>query len=75
MKIEVLVSAMHQADHSLYQRMNLSTDAVIINQCDRLEKQEEEVEGCYVLFYSCPDRGVGRSRNLALAQALSLIHI
>ena len=69
MKIEVLVSAMHQADHSLYQRMNLSTDAVIINQCDRLEKQEEEVAGCSVLLYSCPDRGVGRSRNLALAQA------
>ena len=69
MKIEVLVSAMHQADHSLYRRMNLSTDAVIINQCDSLEIQEEEIAGRSVRLYSCPDRGVGRSRNLALAQA------
>ena len=35
MKLEVLVTTMHQKDISKYISMNLQTDAVIANQADR----------------------------------------
>ena len=34
MKLQVLVSCMHQQDYSLLEKMNIQTDAIIINQCD-----------------------------------------
>ena len=34
MKIQVLVAAMHQTDHSLPEKMKIQCDAIIGNQCD-----------------------------------------
>lgn len=39
MKLQVLVSCMHQQDYSLLEKM-YQTDAIIINQCD-INKFEE----------------------------------
>ncbi len=69
MKVEVLASVMHEEPDALIHRMGLDSDAVIINQCDRLDYQEKEVSGHRIRFYSFPDRGVGRSRNEAILRA------
>ena len=69
MKVEVLASVMHQEPAALVRRMNLSTDAVIINQCDRYDAEELEWRGHRVRFFSFAERGVGRSRNNAILKA------
>jgi len=65
-KVEVLVACMHRTNTSLYNEMNIQTDAVIINQCDRFERTVSTINGNELKFYSFNERGVGRSRNHAL---------
>ena len=69
MKIQVLVATMHQTDHSLIEKMNIQTDAVIINQCDRNEYEEFSYNGHAIRFISTTQRGLSRSRNMALSYA------
>lgn len=69
MKVQVLASVMNQDMHTIVKQMNLDTDAVIINQCDRYEAEEMEWKGHKVRFFSCAERGVGRSRNNAILRA------
>lgn len=69
MKVEVLVATMHQKDHSLVEKMNIQTDAVIINQCDREDHEEFEHNGKRIKFISNKERGLSRSRNLAIKSA------
>lgn len=69
MKVEVLASVMFQSLEDLAEKMQLDSDAVIINQCDRLGYEEKEHRGHTLRFFSFPDRGVGRSRNEAILRA------
>ena len=69
MKVEVLVSVMNQNLEDLAEQMQLDSDAVIINQCDRLGYEEKAHKGHTLRFFSFPDRGVGRSRNEAILRA------
>ncbi len=69
MSVEVLASVMHCELWRIVERMRLESDAVIINQCDRLGVEEIEYGGHRVRFFSFPDRGVGRSRNEAIMRA------
>lgn len=69
MKLQVLVAAMRQADHALLKRMNIRTDAIIGNQCDRNEVEVMEYEGHRVMYLSFRERGVGLNRNNALMRA------
>lgn len=69
MRVEVLASVMKEEPDALIRRMKLESDAVIINQCDRLDYEEREPGGHLVRFYSFPERGVGRSRNEAILRA------
>ena len=69
MKVQVLASVMNQDMHTIVKQMNLGTDAVIINQCDRYAVEEMEWRGHRVRFFSCAERGVGRSRNNAILRA------
>ena len=66
MKIQMLVSAVNQDVLTLAERMNLRTDAVIINQCGGYGYVE--YEHCFhtICCYSFKERGVGLSRNSAL---------
>ena len=68
MNVEVLAAAMFK-DISLYDTMNLQTDAVIINQCDTDEVSEDVIRGHKCRFLSYSERGVGNSRNRALDAA------
>ena len=65
-RLEVLISCMHQADTSIARQTNISSDAVIVNQCDTHSYREEFVDGHRVRMYSSPDRGLSKSRNKAV---------
>jgi len=73
MNVQVLVAAMNRNPQELVQKMNLESDAIIINQCDRMAYEELNIEGVQgnflVKFYSFAERGVGLSRNNALLRA------
>ncbi len=69
MQVQVLASVMNQNMEKIAERMNLASDAVIINQCDCLGQEEMEYRGHKVRFFSFPDRGVGKSRNEAIIRA------
>lgn len=69
MKLQVLVSSMYQNDYSLLDKMNIQTDAIIINQCDRNQFEDIKYKNNLVKFISLNERGVGRSRNNALLRA------
>lgn len=66
MKIEVLVTTMHQSDISKYSDMNLQTDAVIANQADICAFEETEINGNKVRFVTTDTRGTSLNRNIAL---------
>ncbi len=66
-KVEVLVACMHQNDDSLYEEMNLSTDAIFANQADDfLYSETLKPDGNVVKLITTHDRGVGKNRNKAL---------
>jgi len=69
MKVQVLASVMNQSMEQIAEQMNLGSDAVIINQCDRLDYEEMEYKGHRVRFFSFPERGIGKSRNEAILRA------
>lgn len=70
MKIEVLVSTMNQKDiSSLISKMNIQTDAVVINQCDRNGYEEIEYKGNKIRVFNCQERGLSKSRNRAIKES------
>jgi len=66
MNLEVLVSTMNQIDNSLVNKMNIQSDAIFINQCDRNDYEEQKINNNEIKLYSFNERGVGLSRNNAL---------
>lgn len=73
MNLQLLVSTIHQIDHSLLEKMNIQSDGIIVNQCDRNEFDEFEFKGHNIKFLSFAERGVGLSRNNALMRATANI--
>lgn len=72
-KFQVLLSAMGLADESYLDTLNVKSDAVIINQCDRDSKKtvERNIDGkiTHVTYIESTERGLSRSRNMALKNA------
>lgn len=68
-KLQVLVATMHQKEHSLVQKMNIKTDTIIVNQCDRNVVEEYEENGVTIKWLSLAERGVGLNRNTSLTRA------
>ena len=69
MKIEVLVATMDQNDHSLLDKLNIKTDAIIGNQCNRNEIEDFLYNSCNIKWLSFNERGVGLNRNNTLMRA------
>lgn len=69
MRIQVLVAAMHQKDHSLLEKMNIRSDVIVANQCDRDSVENFEWNGHRVRYLNFAERGVGLNRNNALMRA------
>lgn len=68
-RIETLIAAMNQRDASLYQAMNLRTDAIIANQSDGWDCRNYQFEHGKCTLVTTPERGVGRNRNQALLKS------
>lgn len=69
MKIELLIATMQQADHSLLEKMNVQTDALVVNQCDRESREAFSFRNHSIRFFSTRERGLSKSRNMALQNA------
>lgn len=65
---------MHQKDTSIIQRSNVQSDAVVINQCDTNKIEEfdfinKKGKTCHVKFIHTTERGLSKSRNMAIRNA------
>ena len=71
MRVQVLVVTMNQKqnDYSLLDKMNIQTDAIVGNQCDRNEVVEFERNDRKIKWLSFAERGVGLNRNNTLMRA------
>lgn len=69
MTLQVLVSTVNQTDHSLLERMNIQSDAVVVNQCNRSGEECFRYNGHLIKWISMPERGIGLSRNTCLMHA------
>ena len=69
MAVQVLVATMNQTDHALLEKMNISTDAIVCNQCGRNEVEHFTYKERSISWYSFSERGVGLNRNNALMRA------
>ena len=69
MKLQVLVAAVNENVEMLAEKMNLETEAVIVNQCDHFGYREFIHKGRQIRCFSMAERGVGLSRNTALMRA------
>jgi glycosyltransferase involved in cell wall biosynthesis len=69
LKIQVLVATMNQTDHSLIEKMNIRTDAIVGNQCDCNSAETFERNNQTITYYNFAERGVGLNRNNTLMRA------
>ena len=69
MRLQTLVATIDQKDHSLVDKLNIQTDAIIGNQCDRTGTEIIERQGHCVTYLNDTDRGVGVNRNRLLDHA------
>ena len=69
--VQLLVATMHQTtgDHSLLEKMNIQTDAIICNQCDRFAYEVFQWHNHKIQWFSFCEVGVGLNRNNALMRA------
>lgn len=68
-EFEVLLSCMYQEGFDIGYKTNVKSDLLIINQCDKEEYQEKEVDGYLWRMISTKERGLSCSRNMALDHA------
>ena len=66
LSFEILMSCMYQKDFSLVKQSNITTDVLMINQCDEEAAYEEIRDGRHHRMICNKQRGLSRSRNLAL---------
>lgn len=69
MSMQLLVSAVNAQPREMVEAMNIHSDAIVVNQCDRYDYTELEKDGYHIRFFSMNERGVGLSRNHALLRA------
>lgn len=77
-KLEILMSCMHQTDTCIVQRSNVQSNVTVINQCEKEEIEEKTFlnkhnQPCTLKFISTKERGLSRSRNMAIRNATSEI--
>ena len=74
-RLSVLLSAMQLDDWHYIDKLNISGNALIINQCDREGDERIEELNRTVRFISTKERGLSKSRNMAIREAESDICI
>lgn len=63
MDIQTLIVTTEQNDHHLLEKMNIQTDAIVGNQCNRNEVEDFTFRGNNIRWLSFWERGVGLNRN------------
>ena len=66
MKLEILISCMHQTDDRLVRSSKITGSALMINQCDRDSYQEYPTADGIARIISTTQRGLTKSRNMAI---------
>ena len=69
MSVQLLISCVNEDIQELIKKMKIDGPAVIVNQCSEDKEESVAVNGHLVKVYHRNERGVGRSRNLALSKA------
>lgn len=69
MSVQLLISCVNENIQELVEKMKLDGPAVIVNQCSEDKDENIAVNGHLVKVCHRNERGVGRSRNLALSKA------
>ena len=71
MVLEVLISCMNQSDFSLISKTGIIGNALIINQCDKNEDQTFAAGPNSIRMISTTERGLSKSRNLAIKNSFA----
>ena len=66
MKLEILLSCMHQTDDTVVRSSGITGDVLVINQCDREDDRSYPTQCGTARVLSTKLRGLTRSRNLAI---------
>lgn len=75
MRLEHLISAVKAEPKALIEKMNISADAVLINQCGMDLIETISYRDHTIRVFNCNEKGVGLSRNRALDNATADILI
>lgn len=75
MTLEVLLSAMHLKDYHYIDSLNITGNCVIINQCNQNMRKIIEESPQKITYIETTERGLSKSRNMAIEQATSDICI
>lgn len=68
-RFEVLCVTMHQTDFQKVAEMNIRSNVVFANQCDRTAYEEKEFDGFTAKMISTETRGLARNRNIGLVHS------
>ena len=69
MKLEILMSCMHQKNHELIEKSQITGNVVVINQCDYEDYKEYNTENGLAKVFSTTQRGLTKSRNMAIEKS------
>lgn len=69
MKLEILLSCMHQENDALVRKSHITGDVVIINQCENNDYKEYDTHNGKARIFFTTQRGLTRSRNMAIQKA------
>ena len=67
--VEVLIAGVNQNPEQLMKQMNIESDAILVNQCDRYDIHSFRHKDRNVKVFHMAERGVGLSRNTAFMRA------
>lgn len=66
-KFQILLSCMHEKNYEIIKRSNIHCDCLVINQCN----ENNKIEDNNMTWINSTDRGLSKSRNLAIVNATS----
>lgn len=69
LKLEIMISCMNQKDCSLVEKSGITSDVILINQCEAEGIYRENKPNQVIRRIDVTDRGLSKSRNLALNYA------
>ena len=75
-KTEILLSCMFLNDsEEMIKRSHITSDTIIINQCDEDGYKEEHIGSAFVRTFSVKERGLTKSRILAISESVAVVCI